>query len=274
MKRKLLITLGIASPVLLLSLCLITLLGVSFTGWLSLGKDEQSRVIRIMSLAPLETPAGSQAQAEALQALPAPAIQPDGAVPEAGTGGGNGLAAAPQAETNSAITVPSTPEEVEQALGFALPAGSVNSITQEGVATRLVIPKLNLDAPVILSPIENQSWKVDHLGQQYVGHLEGTARPGADSNIVLAAHVTVSTDVYGPFAGLSQLGAGDQVFIYYGDQIFEYVVNDRQTVDRTEIQVTYPTSVGRMTLITCSNWDDQENRYIERLVVTGNLAKG
>jgi LPXTG-site transpeptidase (sortase) family protein len=273
MKRKLLITFGIASPVLLLSLCLIVLLFVGVAGWLLLEKDEQSKIIRIMSLAPLETPAGSRPQAEALQALPPPAAQPNGAAPEAATIGENGPPAAP-ADTDSQLTAPLTPEEIEQALGFALPAGSVNSITREGVATRLVIPKLNLDAPVILSPIENQSWKVDHLGQQYVGHLEGTAQPGSDSNIVLAAHVTVSTGVYGPFAGLSQLEAGDQVFVYYGDQIFEYIVNDRQTVDRAEIEVTYPTQVGQVTLITCSKWDDQEKRYIERLVVTGSLAKG
>jgi LPXTG-site transpeptidase (sortase) family protein len=164
-----------------------------------------------------------------------------------------------------------TPEQVEQALGFALPPGSVNSITQEGVATRLVIPKLNLDAPIILSPIEEQTWKVDHLGQNYVGHLEGTAPPGSNSNIVLAAHVTVSAGVYGPFAGLAQLASGDQIYVYYGDQIYEYIVDSHQTVERTAIEVTYPSQTGQVTLITCSNWDDQAGRYVERLVIKGRL---
>jgi LPXTG-site transpeptidase (sortase) family protein len=96
-----------------------------------------------------------------------------------------------------------------------------------------------VDAPVVLSPIQNQTWQVDHLGQA-VGHLEGTAPPGSNSNIVLAGHVTLSAGVYGPFAGLAQLAAGDVVTVYYGDQQFNYLVDDYQTVDRTAVDVTYP----------------------------------
>jgi hypothetical protein len=58
---------------------------------------------------------------------------------------------------------PTPTPNVEEVLGFALPPNTVNSVTQAGVATRLVIPKLNLDAPVLIAPIKNQTWKVDHL---------------------------------------------------------------------------------------------------------------
>jgi LPXTG-site transpeptidase (sortase) family protein len=125
-----------------------------------------------------------------------------------------------------------------------------------------------------LSPIENQTWQVEHLGESYVGHLEGTAPPGSESNIVLAAHVTVSAGVYGPFADLANLGAGDQIFVYYGDQIYEYIVDGYETVDRTAIEVTYPSQTGQITLITCTNWDGQEGRYLERLIVKGRLVRG
>jgi LPXTG-site transpeptidase (sortase) family protein len=129
-----------------------------------------------------------------------------------------------------------------------------------------------VDAPVVLSPIQNQTWQVDHLGQ-VVGHLEGTAPPGSDSNIVLAGHVTLSAGVYGPFAGLGQLAAGDAVTVYYGDQQFNYLVDEYQTVDRTAIEVTYPSETGQITLITCNNWSDEESRYIQRLIVRGHLVK-
>jgi LPXTG-site transpeptidase (sortase) family protein len=140
------------------------------------------------------------------------------------------------------------------------------------VATRLVIPKLNVDAPVILSPLEGQSWKVDHLGTDYVGHLEGTAPPGSSSNIVLAAHVTVAAGVYGPFASLGNLAVGDEVYVYYGEQQFKYIIDDYQVVDRTAIEVTHPSTQGEVTLITCTTWSGVEGRYLERVVLKGYLA--
>ena len=176
----------------------------SIAGWLLLRPEQKSRIIQIIPLAPLETPAAEVAPeiAEESAEVTEATAAPEAALPVE--------APAAQPEATPAIVA-------EQALGFALPPGSVNSITQEGIATRMVIPKLNVDAPVVLSPIQNQTWQVDHLGQA-VGHLEGTAPPGSNSNIVLAGHVTISAGVYGPFAGLGQLAAGDVVTVYYGDQ--------------------------------------------------------
>jgi LPXTG-site transpeptidase (sortase) family protein len=111
------------------------------------------------------------------------------------------------------------------------------------------------------------------LGQA-IGHLEGTAPPGSKSNIVLAGHITLAAGVYGPFAGLAQLAPGDVLFVYYGQERFQYVVDGHQMVDRTSIEVTYPSETGQVTLITCNNWDDAEGRYLERLVVTGHLVGG
>lgn len=252
MKRRLIVALGIASPVLLAG-CVAAILLVSLMGWWLLKPDQKSRIIRIIPLAPLETPASvmGEAPAQAAAAAEVPAVAPSANVP------------APS------DFVPTNP--VEEALGFALPVGSVNSITQEGVATRLVIPKLNLDAPIVLAPIQNESWRVEDLDQT-IGHLEGTAPPGSQSNFVLAAHVTVSAGVYGPFANLGNLIAGDTITVYEGDRQFDYMVDGYQLVDRTAIEVTYPTPSAQITLITCNNWSDAEGRYIERLVVTGHLV--
>ena len=114
---------------------------------------------------------------------------------------------------------------------------------------------------------------MDHLGQT-IGHLEGTAAPGSGSNAVYAAHVTISRDVFGPFANLSQLAPGDIIYVYEGDQEFQYIVDDAKTVERTAIEVTHPSDDGRITLITCSNWDEAAGRYAERLIVKGRLAEG
>ncbi len=91
---------------------------------------------------------------------------------------------------------------------------------------------------------------------------------------MLAAHVTVSAGVYGPFADLANLTAGDELYVYQGEQTFKYIIKDYQVVDRTAIDVTYPSEQGEITLITCTNWSSQEGRYLERIVLKGYLAGG
>jgi LPXTG-site transpeptidase (sortase) family protein len=165
----------------------------------------------------------------------------------------------------TAMPVPQSEQVIESPIrpGSPLP---------ERPTTRLVIPAMELDVPVIISPIVSQTWKVDHLGKDFVGHLEGTASPGDPSNVVLAGHVTIAHNVYGPFAGLGKLEPGDPIILYTGEQQYTYIVDYRQLVDRTDIHVAYPTDTARVTLITCSNWSDELRAYQERLIVVGHLA--
>jgi LPXTG-site transpeptidase (sortase) family protein len=168
---------------------------------------------------------------------------------------------------------PNSPTEpqIEAAIESPIRQGSP---LPERPATRLVIPAMGLDIPVIISPIENQTWQVEHLGKDFVGHLEGTSSPGDPSNVVLAGHVTIAHNVYGPFAGLGELEPGDPITVYAGDRSYTYIVDYRQLVDRTDVQVAYPTDTGRVTLITCSNWSDELGTYQERLIVVGHLENG
>lgn len=279
MKRKL-IALGIVGPLLLIVFCTVALLFMGVTAWLLTSQENKARVVRIIPLAPLSI----YETEPAVEAEPAPAHSADAAA-EPATAQSTDAAAEPaavvqsqnEASTNQADFQPPpantdlSPVEVEETLGFSLPPGTVNSVTQAGTATRLVIPKLNLDRPVLLSPIKNQTWQVDHLGQA-VGHLEGTAPPGSNSNMVLAAHVTLAANVYGPFASLGQLAPGDVVYVYSGDQKFEYIIDNQQVVARTAVEVTYPSNTGQITLITCNNWNYELGRYQDRLVVKGHLV--
>jgi LPXTG-site transpeptidase (sortase) family protein len=191
--------------------------------------------------------------------------------------------AAPVSQQPSAPSVPSAPPPVEAESNPQTESISQvetvvespirpNSPFPERPATRLVIPAMELDIPIILSPIVNQTWQVDHLGQDFVGHLEGTASPGDQSNVVLAGHVTIAQNVYGPFAGLGELEPGDPIVLYTGDQSYTYVVEYRQLVDRTDVQVAYPTNTAQVTLITCTNWSDELGAYEQRLIVVGHLA--
>ncbi len=148
--------------------------------------------------------------------------------------------------------------------------------TQPGAshwATRLVIPSLGVDAPVLPAPIEGDTWKVDHLDQA-VGHLERTAGPGEAGNIVLAGHITLAPDGRaGPFINLGNLTKGNKVIVYRGDRAFTYEVDYMDTVQPSDVEVTYPTEQARLTLLTCLNYDRRLEHYADRLVVVGHLLQ-
>lgn len=235
---------------LLLATCGAGIVLMSLTGWLFFSPTEKSRLIQIAPVAPLSTPV-----AVATQAI---AASPPGLVP---------AAMIPARATNTPTPAPISLNTIPSPTATHSPTP-----IQKGIVTRLVIPKLNLDAPVLFSPVENGTWKVDHLGQA-VGHLEATAPPGSESNIVLAGHVTLATGEYGPFANLSQLAPGDLVIVYEADQKFFYVIENSQTVDRNSVGVTYPSNTGQITLVTCINWNNEAGRYNDRLIVRGRLIK-
>ena len=88
-----------------------------------------------------------------------------------------------------------------------------------------------------------------------------------------SVHITLAQGVYGPFAGLAQLSPGDLMTVYQGDRKFNYVIDDYEIVDRTAIEVTYPSSNGQLTLITCNNWNSETGQYEQRLVVTSHLIE-
>jgi LPXTG-site transpeptidase (sortase) family protein len=210
---------------------------------------------------PLGAPAG-----EATSSPELPAAPPIQAPPPADQtpGAPASLAATPDAAAPSAA----------QAAGVGLESPiRAGSAQPERQATRLVIQALGLDVPVILSPIVSQTWQVTHLGKDLVGHLEGTASPGDPSNVVLAGHVTLEHNVYGPFAGLGKLQAGDAIVVYVGDQPYTYIVDKLQMVNRTDVQVAYPTQTARLTLITCADWSNELKAYQKRLIVVCHLAQ-
>jgi sortase A len=231
----------------------------------------QSTPLPTLTLPPSPTPV--------FVALSTPEMPPLGAMPppqptEAPVAEGLSPSSAPDAPVSSPMTAESSPQvasepQLETAIESPI---RPSSPLPERPATRLVIPAIDLDIPVTISPIVNQTWQVDHLGQDWVGHLEGTASPGDSSNVVLAGHVTIAHNVFGPFAGLGQLEPGDPIILFTGDQSFTYVVDHRQLVDRTDVQVAFPTDTARVTLITCTNWSDEIGAYEDRLIVVGHLA--
>ena len=130
---------------------------------------------------------------------------------------------------------------------------------QAAQATRIVIPRLNIDAPVI----NGVSWEDLKKG---VGHLPNSAQPGQRGNLYLAAH----NDIFGEiFRHLDDLEPGDEYHIYAGEAKYTYVVREKRIIDPTEVSVMLPTTEPVATLQTCYPYLIDTHR----IVVIGDLVE-
>lgn len=142
----------------------------------------------------------------------------------------------------------------------------------------LIIPKLGdqfrVPVPIVDLPITGREWDVSGLGY-YVGWLEGTTWMAPDwGNTVLAAHVQLGTRNPGPFWGLTELVPGDEIIVVEGDLRRRFAVESITKVDPSDWTVTAPTQSPTLTLITCTEWDNNYGVFAQRLVVRAVPADG
>lgn len=127
-------------------------------------------------------------------------------------------------------------------------------------ATRIQIPEIGVDAPVV----HGDGWEQLKKG---VGQYVGSVNPGDDGNIVLSAH----NDIFGEiFRDLDQLKPGDQITLFTNQRAYNYVIVDNKVVEPNAVEVMDQTENPTVTLISCYPYliDDQ------RIVVTGRLQGG
>jgi LPXTG-site transpeptidase (sortase) family protein len=155
-----------------------------------------------------------------------------------------------------------------------VPTGPKESMVDERVleGMKLIIPRLGVETTVINARIIGHDWDISQLTGE-VAHLEGTAFPGQPGNAALAGHVTIPGSGWGPFRELETLQIGDEVAIRMADnQVFTYHVSQVSLVDPTTVQVALPTPDTRLTLMTCTGWDEGVDRYLQRVVVVAELV--
>ncbi len=139
--------------------------------------------------------------------------------------------------------------------------------------TRLVIPKINVDTPVI-----EVSWRIiEENGRRYsewdvadnvAGWHHGSAYPGNVGNTVISGHHNIKGEV---FRNLVDLEAGDAVYLYVGDQVYPYIVTEKHILrekgmpDEVRIQNARwiaRTTDQRVTLVTCWPYTNNTHRVI------------
>lgn len=111
-------------------------------------------------------------------------------------------------------------------------------LTAEDMLTRVVIPKINLDAIVV----EGASRKKLSEGP---GHVKDTATPGEPGNAVITAH----RDTF--FRHIYELNKGDEILVRRNGQVFKYQVTGKKIVMPQDVAVLKQTPDPQLTLITC-----------------------
>lgn len=270
MKRKL-FTISAASTLLMITCVAVVLLSSLAIG-LYADEEKKPQPVQIAQVAPLSLAAGGSPAPMVPKSPPglAAASVQQPPVVVAPTRLHTTIAAGPT--STPTLPAPTSPTATPDPTATPPSLLAAPLVTQPGSGTRLVIPKLSLDTPVLYAPVENGTWRVDHLFQA-VGYLEGTAPPGSASNFVVAGHVTLEAGVYGPFANLGYLAPGDLIVIYQNGKEIPYLVSDSFVVGTKSVDVVYPSDTGEITLITCINWNGDQGRYTDRLVVKGRLIK-
>ena len=135
------------------------------------------------------------------------------------------------------------------------------------------LPAVNINnVQLTESPIVNNIWKMDHITTQ-AAHLERTAYPGQPGNTVIGAHNELPNGAPGPFARLPEVPIGATVWVEFDGHLYQYQVFDKQQVTPDRVDMAYPTSDTRLTLITCSGSYIGAGEYTHRTVVVARLVQ-
>ncbi|MEM6997901.1 MAG: sortase [Patescibacteria group bacterium] len=148
---------------------------------------------------------------------------------------------------------------------------------------RIIIPKLNIEAPVVydvnfIQPGETEDdfeERVQTALEGGVVHYPTSQRPGEagqgfNSNTVIVGHSSNNIFRRGnykfAFMQLQQLGEGDTIMLNYNSKQYVYKIYEKKIIKPTEVEVLGAASrPNSVTLITC----DPPGRNINRLVVVG-----
>lgn len=147
--------------------------------------------------------------------------------------------------------------------------------TEENRPDRIIIPKINLDAPVVVTQAITQ--EID--GKEYVqylvpekfaaGYHENSAPLGEIGNTVISGHHNAYGEVFG---NLYQLEEGDIIDLYSNDKLFQYMVTNVMILEEKDQSLEVrlenarwilPSDDERLTLVTC--WPNDSNTH--RLIV-------
>lgn len=121
---------------------------------------------------------------------------------------------------------------------------------------RIVIPRLNINIPVVEAPVINGNWKVS---DSVANHGQGSAYPGQEGNMVIFAHARRNM-----FINLRDVTTNDDIYVLTNKKWYVYKVSDIREATPEQVELIAPTNDERITLFTCKGFSDEK-----RLIVVG-----
>ena len=153
--------------------------------------------------------------------------------------------------------------QLDQVLRGVRPAAAASAPPAvRRVLGRLEIPSLGVSTIVR----EGEDARTLQLA---IGHIAGTALPGAAGNMGLAGH----RDTF--FRRLREINPGDLIRLVAVEGTFTYAVESTQIVDPDDLWVLDPTPEASLTLVTCYPFTyigDAPERFIVRAKLVPTVA--
>jgi len=127
-----------------------------------------------------------------------------------------------------------------------------------GPESKLIIPKINVDVPIIYGVSNDYQAQMDAMtkGVMHFSIPGASSVPGQVGNMVIAGHssndILDTGDYKFIFAQNEKLEPGDTIYINYNSVRYTYTVTKKQVVLPTDVSaLTTPTDKPILTLITC-----------------------
>lgn len=116
---------------------------------------------------------------------------------------------------------------------------------------RIIIPRININLPVVGSEIKKGEWETTTKG---ISYLKASPVPGEVGNSILYGHNF--DELLGK---LPDLTPGDTIEIEYDDHSKkEFIIQSTQEVTPKQVDIIKPTTDTRITLYTCSGFMDSK----------------
>lgn len=132
----------------------------------------------------------------------------------------------------------------------------------ESGSMRLIIPKLEIDIPILDGTSESTLLQ----GEGLYDYAQLPQETGG--NVSIAGHRNwvrngqITDDV--PFYYLHLLGAGDTLYLVYEDVIYQYIWDKTSIIESGDWSVIYPQGFSCLTLTTCTPIGVADHRYVVR----------
>lgn len=129
------------------------------------------------------------------------------------------------------------------------PEKAVLTVGRKPAPARIIIDDLGINLPVAESQIVSGIWEISSKG---ASHLDISARPGENGNIVIYGH---NRKVI--FGSLPYIWVGDTIKIVNAEgQTFKYKVVNKATVKPDNLEFVLPKSEEVLTVYTCNGFLD------------------